>query len=232
MSTFHASALTIPSELSHELHPDLQLPVLPSDIKKTIKDIGWIGIGIMAAIVTEDEDIVMLVGRDTPKYRAGTLGPLGETSKQIEGISGIPSLVEQPLSTLYRGIGEEMGITEPERLGLRMRRTQGWRINQWPRGDAFPGQWNCAISFAVHIPMEAERLLRTIDPHNDEISGIEILSVDRILNDDPRRYRQGVQSWLEQLHGDGLLHPATDALTPIDFGSVLIGHRDIQIDTP
>ena len=224
------SELDVPTYLNHELLPEKQLPLLPPDIKQSITSLGWVGIGIMVALVNEDGKVILLRGRQTPKYQAGTLGPLGETSKQVESTdANIPPLIEQPLSTLYRGITEELGLTEPENLSLRIKRKQAWRINKWPRGDSYPNEWNCAISFAVHVSKDVEELIRTIEPHNDEIMGVDMLSVDAILEDIPGNYRQGTQDWLGQLVVAGLLQGNDRDLATIDFSSVTLGTKDIQV---
>ncbi len=230
MSTTNNKTLEIPTCFSHEQHPDIQLPIVPTNIKETAVRLGWAGVGIMVALVTEEQNIMMLIGRETPKYRAGTLGPLGETSKQVEGKDGIPPLVEQPLSTLYRGLSEELGVTEPEQLGIKMKRQNAWRMNQWPRGDDYPNQWNCAISFAIHIPKNTEALFESIDPHNDEVAGIQTLAVDEIMDSEPSLFRAGVQDWLWQLSSEGLITPSAEDLQVIDFSSVIMGSKDVQID--
>ncbi len=221
-------SLTIPASLKTQ-EGNTHLPHLHADIKREIAACGWVGIGVMVALITEDTDIMLIKGRETKKYKAGTLGPLGETSKQIDGTNGIPPLVEQPLSTLYRGIIEELGLTEPEELELRMKRTGGWTVNQWPRGDAYPNQWNCALSFAVHIGRDVEELLLTINPQNDEVSGVIKLPVDYVLSDREGLYRPGVHDWLGQLAANGLLDASED-VTPIAFDTILLGHKDIQVE--
>ncbi len=221
-------SLMIPASLRGQ-EGKTHLPHLPADIKDEIAACGWVGIGVMVALVTEDAGIMLIKGRETKKYKAGTLGPLGETSKQIDGMSGIPPLVEQPLSTLYRGITEELGLTEPETLDLRMKRMGGWTVNQWPRGDAYPNQWNCALSFAVHIGPDVEELLLTINPQNDEVSGVTKLPVEFVLSDREGLYRPGVHDWLGQLAANGLLE-ATEDIAPISFDTILLGHKDIQVD--
>jgi hypothetical protein len=221
-------SLAIPASLRSQ-EGSTHLPHLHADIKSEIASCGWVGIGVMVALITEDADIMLIKGRETKKYRAGTLGPLGETSKQIDGMQGVPPLVEQPLSTLYRGISEELGLTEPEELDLRMKRTGGWTVNQWPRGDAYPNQWNCALSFAVHIGHDVEDLLLSINPQNDEVSGVTKLPVEFVLSDTDGLYRPGVHDWLGQLATNGLLE-ATEDVVPIAFDSILLGHKDIQVD--
>ena len=221
-------SLAVPETLRIQ-EGNTHLPHLHADIKSEIAEYGWVGIGVMVALITEDTDIMLIKGRETKKYRAGTLGPLGETSKQIDGMQGVPPLVEQPLSTLYRGISEELGLTEPEALDLRMRRMGGWTVNQWPRGDAYPNQWNCALSFAVHIGRDVEELLLSINPQNDEVSGVVKLPVDFVLSDTEGLYRPGVHNWLGQLAANGLLD-STDDVAPIAFDSILLGHRDIQVE--
>lgn len=228
MSTLR-TPLQIPDSLSPERSPELQLPVLLPDTRDTIERLGWAGVGVMVALVTEASEVMLLVGRETLKYRSGTLGPLGETTKHIEGRDGIPPLVEQPLSTLHRGFSEELGVADPELLGLKMASVQAWRVNHWPRGDAYPGQFNCAISFAVHLPKAAEELLHDINPRNDEVTGVSVQSIDEILKGNPLDYRQGVQSWLTQLHVSGLLSVDHSKLQEIDFGPILFGSKDIQI---
>ena len=77
---------------------------------------------------------------------------------------------------------------------------------------------------------EAEELLRDINPRNDEVMGLKVQSVDEILRGNPLDYRQGVQPWLGQLHDSGLITTPAAQLQEIDFGSILFGSKDIQID--
>ena len=222
--------LRTPHALNPEASPDLQLPLVPSDILETSQKLGWVGVGIMVAMVTTNDEILLLKGRETAKYKEGTLGPLGETTKQSDAMFGLPPIVEQPLHTLFRGIKEELGISEPTALRLKMKALNSWVINPWPRGDKYPNQWNCAISFAVHVPPHSARLLEEIDPHNDEVMGIVRMPVEEVLADNPTNYRQGTQHWLAQLKEARLLTTTPSQLSVVNFSSVYFGEHDVQID--
>jgi hypothetical protein len=230
MNFIQQATIEAPRTLTPQHNPEAQLPLIPSDILDISRDLGWVGVGIMVALVTVNEEVLLLKGRETLKYREGTLGPLGETTKQSDGINGIPPIVEQPLQTLFRGIKEELGVSEPATLGLKMQTVGAWAINQWPRGDSYPNQWNCAISFVVHVPPKSASLLRTIDPHNDEVMGLVGRQVDDVLADNPDNYRLGTQNWLAQLKHTNLLSSAACDLRTIDFSSVFLGDHDVQVD--
>src|SRR5262249_46394466 len=149
-------------------------------------------------------------GRD--KNAQDALGPLGETSQQ----SG--PIIEQPLETLYRGIHEELGIEQPAELGLWMYERGGWVVNQWPRGDSYPGEFSCAIAFPVFITDDAKQRLLAVQHGTPEISRFSFRSVDEIRGMHQEALRPGVSDWLEQLASAGLLDvTAFGSIAEIDF---------------
>jgi len=211
---------TVTGELPHlgvpsELLPSAasQLPVLTHDTLGKLQKRGWSRVGLMVALTDEDTgEIAMIshVGRD--KNQPNALGPLGETSKRAGPV------IEQPVETLFRGIKEELGVKDPQSLGLRMQGRDGWVVNKWPRGVNYPGEFACAISFAAFMPHGVlERLVAA--PHgNEEANGLLAMHPEAILAASEDRLRPGVKPWLAQLQRAKLLDPA-GPLVRVDFSN-------------
>jgi len=166
----------------------------------------------LADEATGEIAMISHVGRD--KNKPNALGPLGETSQQAGPV------IEQPLETLYRGIGEELGIKEPQSLGLRIAKSEGWVINQWPRGINYPEEYACAISFAAFMPRGLLQHL-VAGPHgNDEANGLRAMHPEVVMQTAEEHLRPGVKGWLAQLQRGMLLDPDARPLVEVDFSGV------------
>lgn len=202
------------------------LPQLDFETLQQLREAGWSRVGLMVAFVDSDGKVMMLEHNGRDKNGHGALGPLGETSKSAAPI------IEQPLETLYRGIQEELGMERPHDLGLWMYQEAGWTINRWPRGTSYPNEFACAISFPVFVPDDVKQHLVSIPHGTEEVRGIGFYSPSEIAAMDSGQLRPGVQQWLGQLDGAGLLDPARfGRLEPLDFSPVyasLLKDIDLQ----
>ena len=166
-------ALAVPESLLP--NRDLVLPKLTPEVLEELRDAGWSRVGLMVAFLDKEDNIMMLEHNIRQKNGHGALGPLGETSQH----SG--PIIEQPIETLYRGIQEELGIQHPERLELFMRPAGGWVVNQWPRGDDYPDQYACAISFPVFLSDSVKEYLLSIPHGTEEVGNLHFIPVDTVM---------------------------------------------------
>lgn len=216
-------SLAIPDSLIP--HNDTFLPSLDHTTLIDLQEKGWATVGLMAALINTDGNILMLRHNGRDKNDHGALGPLGETSKQ----SG--PVIEQPLETLLRGLGEELGVEEPADLNLWMRSRGGWVVNQWPRGKNYPDQFACALSFPVFMTDDTVAHLLSVPHANEETSGLEFMAPSTILDMDESELRPGVKPWLRQLMVGGLLNENRYAsLQKVDFSRIYESSlRDIEL---
>lgn len=191
------------------------LPELTYDVIKELGHAGWSRVGIMVAFVDSDGQVMMLAHHQRDKNQDGALGPLGETTRESKPI------IEQPLQTLFRGIKEELGVKYPGSLNIEMNQDSSWVINQWPRGNNFPGEFSCAISFPVFITDSVKTSLLAIPHATEETKGLNFISPEAIMATDDQHLRPGVKSWLHQLEQAGLLTPEQNgSLRKVDFSSI------------
>ena len=192
-----------------------RLPILTLETVTELAASGWSRVGLMTAFIDPQDRILLLRHHGRAKNEAGVFGPLGETSQHAG-----PD-IEQPAETLYRGIIEELGIERPEQLSLKIRRAGGWVINAWPRGNKFPGEVSCAISFPVFMDKGTTELITSLPHGNEEIDGVTMMAPEDILAMEERCLRPGVKNWLAQLSTAGLLErPCPSEQVAIDFSPV------------
>lgn len=200
------------------------LPELSGETLVTLGGLGWKRVGLLVAVIDEVGDVMMLAHNATEKNDAGALGPLSETTK----FAG--PYVEQPLQTLHRGIGEELGVELPAELNLAMLAKGGWTINQWPVGKKYPNEFAFGISFPVFIPRAAQLELLGRPHGTEEAAGIHFMSADTILGLNDSELRPGVKGWLQQLIDTELLDAQQSQLAPIDFSNLFeAGLHDVRL---
>lgn len=187
----------------HSLRPETGafLPDLSRDTLAELAQYGWQRIGIMVAIVDTDGRILMQNHNGRDKNTHSALGPLGETSSQSH------PYIEQPLWTLYRGIIEELGVDNPDELGLLMHAQGGWTVNQWPRGMKYPGEFACALSIPVFLDDYGKRTLTRAFTKTQEVNDYSFMHPADILQTDDLLLRPGVKPWLQQIESTELLDP-------------------------
>lgn len=189
---------------------DRHLPEVSIATHNQLMQYGWSAIGIMVAFVDSDGSVLTLRHNGRDKNRNGALGPLGET---LEFTGPHHRSLESPRAALARGMFEEMNIHHPTRLTFGTFAVGGWAINQWPRGDAYPGQYNCAISFPVFVPDATKvQLLEEFAP-SEEVSEIAFIQPDQIMDLQDHCLRPGVKAWLAQMQDAQLLDPLSRPTT-------------------
>lgn len=215
-----SASLRIPDALQPD--PELSLPALTPETLDSLREAGWSRVGLMVAIVDTDGNVLMLNHNGRDKNCQDDLGPLGETSQQAGPV------IEQPLETLFRGIQEELSVQQPAGLEMWMHERGGWVVNPWPRGDGFPGEYACAISFPVFVSDKTRDYLLSIPHGTEEINGIRgFLKPSEILDLDDTSLRPGVKAWLSQLSEAGLLDLSPDSgLSKIDFSNIYAAGLD------
>jgi hypothetical protein len=216
-------ALTIPDALLPQA--DRTLPSLSQEVLEKLRGSGWKTVGLMVAFTDSTGNIMMLEHNGRDKNEPGALGPLGETS-QCSG-----PIVEQPAETLYRGIQEELGIQHPVELDFWMYRRAGWVVNEWPRGNAYQGEFACAISFPVFMPDSLKEYLLAIPHGTEEVGRMHFIDKETILAMEESRLRPGTKQWLTQLDQAGLFVPEQyGALEQIDFSQIYEASlRDVEL---
>ena len=226
------------TQLGSDVEPDLRipdsllssedhaLPQLTSEVLNELREAGWSRVGLMIALVDSDGDILMLNHNARDKNSHGALGPLGETSQEAGPV------IEQPFETLYRGIQEELGIQHPGELDLWMYPHAGWVINHWPRGNDYPNEFACAISFPIFVSDAAKEYLLAIPHGTEEIHGLQFIDSATISSMGEDKLRPGVKNWLRQLTDAGLLDPTCRAdLERVDFSNLFVASQeDIRLD--
>lgn len=213
MTNSGSTKLAIPEAL--QPRADSPLPQLSYETVTELTDSGWSRVGLLVPLITRAGKLLVLKHNESDKVNADMLGPLGETSK-----ASLP-VIEQPIETLDRAIREELGVKEPKHLGLRIRREDGWFTHAWPRGVRYPGQFACAISPAVYVPPIAETALLSRAHGNEEICGLEPMTVGEILDRPEEQLRPGFSGWLQKLQETDFLQWPDDTLTQrLDFSSV------------
>jgi hypothetical protein len=111
---------------------------------------------------------------------------------------------------------EELSQTSPEGLEMQLPASQGWIINQWPRGRNYPGHFSCAVSFPVFVNDNTKaELLRPSLTH--ETGATSFMSPEDILATDDSLLRGGVKSWLGQMTAAGLLDLPSEQKIPVSF---------------
>ena len=107
----------------------------------------------------------------------------------------------------------------------------GWVINQWPRGNGYPGEFACAISFPVFLPDSVKEHLLAIPHGTEEVGKISFLNQDAILAMEESSLRPGTKQWLNQLGQAGLFDPAQHGtLEQIDFSQIYEASlRDVEL---
>lgn len=200
--------------LSGKLQPKYareMLPELTADDVRQMKVSGWARTGIIAAIIDHSGKILMLEHKGSDKSPDGALGPLSETAQLAHTTTGIR--VESTAHTLSRAILEELGVKDPQQLGLRARKVGGWILNNWPVGIEYDGQRALAICPVVHIDADAQaELLREFEG-TDEIRDIVFMHPQDILN--YPLTRPGTHEWLKNVMDSGLLKDSPSKLAEV-----------------
>jgi hypothetical protein len=210
------------------LRPDLSDVALPSpdakDILK-IREMGFTRVGIVAAVIDEQDRILMLQHRGSEKSPDGALGPLAETAQAGRGINGSLQ-VESTAHTLSRGIHEELGVP-PSSLQLRAKSVGAWVLARWPVGKNSSAEALAVCPVVRVTGTDAQKIL-TGFTGTDEISDVAFMTPEEIRGHD--NLRPGVRDWLEGVVESDLA-PPYDEMQPIHlpFPAPLIGAVDINL---
>jgi hypothetical protein len=189
-------------ELASDTFPRVSVPDL-SQLKRT----GWARFGIVAAVVDEQQRIMMLEHRPSDKTPAGALGPLAETSQLARTRNGLQ--VEHAAETLARGFKEELG-TDPTQLQLVAKKVGSWALNSWPVGALYTNQQAFAVCPVVRVGAEQRDRLVGEFTGTDEISAVRFMTTDEIRRQE--NVRTGTHAWLGDVAASGLMEvPADDS---------------------
>lgn len=190
----------IPGEISPT--EVLEAPIPTPDTKDLYRmhQDGMYRYGIIAAIMNQNNEILMLEHCASDKTEGGMWGPLGETSLVHLGLNKEIAL-EPTTTTLRRGIQEEL-LVDIAQFGVQTYRDKPFFDTTWPVGLAYPGQIGAARSPIVVVGEELEAAIMQA-PASDEISDKQFMDIndaldfanDAELADEPS-VRPGAQQWL------------------------------------
>lgn len=221
--------------------PSLPDALLPSKAKETLPrlchddihqaaKLGIARIGIVAAILDQQQRLLVLEHKESDKSPAGSLGPLAETAQLAETGSGV--VVETTTHTLSRGIREELGVEKPQTLNIRAKRMGAWALNRWPVGVNYSHQAALAICPVVHLgPEEAERIM---DEYEETAETTRVIFVPIGELRDIQNVRPGTHAWLDVIVKSNLIalsqHQRTGLMLPDP--APLPHAKDIRFDPP
>jgi hypothetical protein len=195
-----------------------------------MKRAGWARLGIVAAVVDDRQQILMLAHRASAKSPHQALGPLAETAQRAREGRGIQ--VESTAHTLSRAILEELGVRDPASLRLTARMAGAWAINRWPVGIRHPDQSALAVCPVVHIGAEGREQLIDTFAGTEEIEAIAFMDPGDIVTHD--NLRPGVYDWLSDIAASGQLDANGSEQHPVDLPdpSPFIGGADVILTNP
>jgi hypothetical protein len=114
--------------IPENLQPNGQdFPTLTPEILAGLKEFGWSRVGVVAAIVNLDGNILILENPPNDKIPSLQYGALSETSQRYG------SHIEQPLETVARCMQEELKV-DPGKITAYVPATNPYIVNQWPVG--------------------------------------------------------------------------------------------------
>lgn len=201
----------VPEDLLPET-TDESLPTLTTEHLRYLQAAGWSRIGILAAVINSKRQILMLEHAISGKNLEGALGPLAETTRVWNHAKGVWH-IEQPLTTLRRSFQEELGVPDPQRLGLRARRVGAWTLSFWPSGNGGNESFGFAICPVISVPDESAAQVSGL-VNTKEVRGAEFMGLDEIRA--TGNLRPGTQEWLDRLVVSGLLENPEE-FSPISF---------------
>jgi hypothetical protein len=186
-----APALLRP-ENANSVFPSLDVGAL-----RAIRDCGWKVVGIVAALVDEQQRLLMLRHKGSEKTPDGAWGPLAETS-QFSVSQGVVQVVEGVDDTISRAGSEELGI-DLSLSGVSVKRFGSWLLNSWPVGVSYPGQQAYAVCPFLYV----DSGVCAGFAETQEIEGYSFMRPDEIMNG--RSLRSGTEGWLRSVLRSGLV---------------------------
>lgn len=182
--------------------------------------------GVLLEIINLRGELLILNHRATARVRLGEdIGPPTETSLWVPSTHEVESL----LDTASRCITEELGVDEPQVLGLRAEPGNTYREGSWP---AINGRMGGVRYLRFFIDDEGEYYLSKQSVSNDEIMGYDFMSFDQLLElAAKKRVRPGVCEWLGSLAATNVSQPT--ATLPVqlrsDHAKPQEGWQDISV---
>ena len=206
-------ALPVPEALRPDL-VEASLPAPSMTDLAQLKEGGWSRFGIVAAVTNEKGEVLMLEHVASPKTPEGSLGPLAETAVyRRNGQNGWE--VETVAETLRRSLQEEMGIEQPETIGLATLPRGSWTLDCWPVGGAFIDSYAFAVCPVVLVPRESESFFRRF-VNTPEIRRAAFIPLEEILAAPSQALREGTQDWALSIQASRLISQRT-GFTPLEF---------------
>ncbi len=212
------------------LQPSRALHMFPNVTINDLRELqaaGWSRVGIVAAVINEAQQILMLEHAESDKNPEGALGPLAETTL-VRSVNN-QWQVEDTITTLYRCFREELGITNPEQVGLAARKIGAWTLNRWPvGGERHKDKFALAVCPVITVPEQTvTRIGRFINTH--EIRRAYFMKPEQIL--DINNVRPGTHQWLIDIISSGLLNTPSEEKTEVDFSHLeAYGWRDAKLE--
>jgi hypothetical protein len=190
-----------------------------------MKQAGWARLGIVAAVVDDRQQLLMLTHQASAKSPHQALGPVAETTQRAR--EGRDVQIESTAHTLSRAILEELGVRDPSSLLLTARRAGAWALNRWPVGIRHPGQSALAVCPIVHIGAEAREQLLDTFTGTEEIQSIAFMDPAAIVAHD--NLRPGVHDWLNDIAATGQLDVAGSEQRSVELPdpSMFVGGADV-----
>lgn len=191
---------SVPVGLSPE-HATSMFPMLSAETLSDLRSRGFGGIGIVAAIFSNQGELLIEEHVSTKKLPRGGIGPLAETIKKYG------NEVESIEMSLARGMSEEAGISNPDSMTLRAKSRGAWATySHWPIGRTREA---LAITPAVILPPGAAEQIVNQFQSNAEISAVDFVPLDKL--GDLQNLRPGVKDWMGAVALEHLFHvPSKD----------------------
>ncbi len=162
------------------------------ELKALFRD-GWSRVGVVALILDEDGNALLLEHTASDKTTDGMWGSLGETS--LARYHGDEWELEPPMNTLLRGISEELGLNVPV-SELRRPSKVPFFTMAWPVGVDNPTEQAFAICPIVVVSNQLRQQI-TEAPLSEEITSATFVPLRDVVQN-KFNLRPGASLWAER----------------------------------